>query len=257
MHASRADDEGRVDRRTFIAGAGAFGLAALGLGAPGLAAGREGAQPACTLTPEATEGPYYVDLERVRRRITEGRAGLPLRLRITVLDTRGCVPLRGAAVDVWHCDALGDYSGVGGESTTFLRGVQLTDARGAATFDTIYPGWYPGRAVHVHLKVHVGGRRSGTRYAGGHVAHTGQLFFPEAMSDKVFAGPPYRRHHGERTRNGDDGIYAGAGGAAAVLRLTPAPARLVGTVTLGVNPTATPRAVGGGGPGGPPPPPSR
>src|SRR6185312_3619566 len=105
MHGTRGpDDGGRVDRRTFLRGAGGLGLGALGLGVAGpgvagaLAAARDEARPACTLTPEATEGPYYVDLERVRRRLTGGRAGLPLRLRITVLDSRGCVPLRGAAV---------------------------------------------------------------------------------------------------------------------------------------------------------------
>jgi protocatechuate 3,4-dioxygenase beta subunit len=257
------------DRRGFLRDAGALGLGAIALGVAGgeataraIAATVGGtrtadATPSCTLTPEVTEGPYYVSLERVRRKITEDRGGVPLRLRITVVDSRTCTPIRGAAVDVWHCDALGVYSDVQGNTDTFLRGVQLTDASGRALFDTIYPGWYQGRATHIHLKVHIGGRASGARYSGGHVAHTGQLFFPESLTDRVIRLSPYRRHTGTRTRNGEDSIYAGAGGSSAILRLTRVSrsslARgLIGAITLGVDPTATPSAVGGGGPGGPP-----
>ena len=87
------------------------------------------------------------------------------------------------AVDIWHCDALGEYSGVNGTTTTFLRGVQLTDAKGVARFATIYPGWYQGRATHIHMKVHIGGKAAGTTYSGGHVSHTGQMFFPDAITD--------------------------------------------------------------------------
>lgn len=124
------------------------------------------------LTPELTEGPYYLPLELVRQDIREDRPGLPLRLRVAVVDlANGCVPLPNAAVDIWYCDAQGYYSGVegnpggnasgeagaGGAAGTFLRGVQPTDADGAAEFLTIYPGWYAGRTVHIHMQVHVGG----------------------------------------------------------------------------------------------------
>jgi protocatechuate 3,4-dioxygenase beta subunit len=101
------------------------------------------------LTPELTEGPFYVPNERVRRNITEGKPGVPLELRLTVVDASSCKPLGNALVDVWHADALGVYSGdvAGDAGTSFLRGVQRTDAHGLAVFKTIYPGWYQGRAA--------------------------------------------------------------------------------------------------------------
>src|SRR4029450_6300067 len=104
------------------------------------------------LAPELTEGPYYVDDAAVRRNIKRGKTGVPLRLRLRVLDVSSCKPIRGAAVDIWHCDALGVYSGVQGDSDDFLRGVQRTNATGWAEFRTVYPGWYRGRAVHIHVK---------------------------------------------------------------------------------------------------------
>src|SRR5580765_1665508 len=126
----------------------------------------------CVLAPEQTEGPYYIARERVRRNITEGKPGVPLSLRTTVVDAHTCRPIKGATVDVWHADAAGAYSGFGaGVGGSFCRGVQPTDARGLARFETIYPGWYPGRAVHIHVKVHV----------HGNVVHTGQLYFPDAV----------------------------------------------------------------------------
>jgi Protocatechuate 3,4-dioxygenase beta subunit len=101
----------------------------------------------CVLTPELTEGPYYVSGEKVRRDITEGRPGAPLSLALTVVDASTCKPVKGASVDIWHCDALGVYSGVQGNIGTFMRGVQRTDASGLVRFTTVYPGWYNGRAV--------------------------------------------------------------------------------------------------------------
>src|SRR5205085_10558214 len=134
------------------------------------ASGTTGSTAACVLTPEVTEGPYYLDLNKVRSDITEGKGGAPLDLKLTVVDATGCTPIKDAAIDVWHCDAGGVYSGFsqasaggpgGSQSTTdnqtFLRGTQVTDASGLAEFQTIYPGWYRGRAVHIHMKVHVGG----------------------------------------------------------------------------------------------------
>src|SRR4051794_7914612 len=108
----------------------------------------------CVLTPEQTEGPFYIPGERVRRNIAEGRPGAHLRLRLQVVSASTCKPIKGAAVDIWHCDALGAYSS---GSRTFMRGIQRTGAKGIATFDTVYPGWYQGRAVHIHVKVHLGG----------------------------------------------------------------------------------------------------
>src|SRR6478672_11004821 len=113
----------------------------------------------CVLTPELTEGPYYIAGEKFRRDIREGHPGTLLSLRLRVLHASTCKPIKGAAVDIWHADAAGNYSGfgAGAASRTFMRGIQRTGANGVATFTTVYPGWYQGRAVHIHVKVHVGG----------------------------------------------------------------------------------------------------
>src|SRR5216110_1392906 len=141
----------RLTRRGSLVRLGGF--LATAVGAAGLKIETsEGAGPAavasgavrCVLTPEQTEGPYYIANEKVRRNITEGRRGVPLSLRTTVVDASTCKPIRGAAVDVWHCDAGGVYSGFGqgASSRTFMRGIQRTNARGLALFRSVYPGWY-------------------------------------------------------------------------------------------------------------------
>jgi len=200
---------------------------------------------ACVLTPEVTEGPYYLDIDKVRSDITEGKAGTPLDLKITVVDASGCTPIRDAAIDVWHCDAGGVYSGfsqasAGGpggpgggpggsqpatDNQTFLRGTQLTDAGGLGEFHTIYPGWYRGRAVHIHMKVHV----------GGSVVHTGQLFFDDGLTDQVYRSAPYNSRGARDVRNSADSIYRGAGAASAVLAMTPSGNGYVGEITVGVK----------------------
>ncbi|MEU4038449.1 intradiol ring-cleavage dioxygenase [Streptomyces collinus] len=244
-------------RRSVIAtlGGATLGVAALGLAATqaSAAAPRSADRPApplaaaCVLTPEQTEGPYYLDLERVRKDITEGKAGVPLTLRVTVIDSTTCAPLPNTAVDIWHCDALGIYSGyvAGGSTpdTTFLRGVQLTDASGVAEFTTVYPGWYVGRALHIHVKTHAGGTVSNGTYHGGRVSHTGQLYFPETYNTKVAALSPYRNNTATRTLNARDGIYRN-GGSATLLTLTQEGTDLskgvTGTVVLGIDPSTTP-----------------
>lgn len=180
-----------------------------------------GQNPDCVLTPELTEGPYYIDMDSVRSDITEGRPGAPLKLDVTVVDATTCKPVKDAAVDVWHCDAAGEYSGFGsaggpgggpggGRAPTndkrFLRGTQLTDANGLCTFQTIYPGWYTGRTVHIHLKVHAGGKE----------VHTGQLFFDDAFTDGVYKRSPYSGRPTPDVRNRQDGIYAQAAGTGTV-----------------------------------------
>ena len=199
--------------------------------------------PDCVLTPEQLEGPFYIDLAQVRRDIVENRPGVPLALAVTVVDANTCEPIRNAAVDVWHCDPLGVYSGKpseGSQGTTFLRGIQLTDRDGLAEFATIYPGQYPGRTTHIHLKVHIGGRRSEGAYAGGHVSHTGQLFTTDQQDAKVFALPPYNRNPAEVTPRDADAIFREQGGSSSVLALTPVGSHLArdgftGRVTLGVE----------------------
>ncbi|MEV6947227.1 intradiol ring-cleavage dioxygenase [Streptomyces sp. NPDC051172] len=251
-----AGGSGGASRRTVIAalGGATLGAAALGLpsGQAAVAAGRNDAVPArqaadCVLTPEQTEGPYYLDLETVRKDITEGRSGVPLTLRVKVIDTATCSALPGTAVDIWHCDALGVYSGyvAGGSTpdTTFLRGVQLTDSGGVAEFTTIYPGWYVGRALHIHVKTHVGGTVASGKYQGGHVSHTGQLYFPETYNSRVAALAPYRSNTATRTPNARDGIYRN-GGSSTLLTLTQVGSDLgkgvSGAVVLGIDPDAVP-----------------
>jgi protocatechuate 3,4-dioxygenase beta subunit len=159
----------------------------------------------CTLTPEQIEGPFYLDRARVREDISEGKPGVPLRLVLRVLGaSASCAPIPRATVDVWQCDALGIYSGYEGaaiaprhvepvDDKTFLRGTQLTDRSGDVRFQTIYPGWYLGRTPHVHLKVRVGAK----------VATT-QLYFPDEVTNAVYARAPYNRHPNRDTTNATD-----------------------------------------------------
>ena len=177
---------------------------------------RAAAAPACTLIAEQEEGPFYVHLAAIRSDITEGKPGIPLKLRLTIVDSTTCEPIPNAAVDIWHCDASGVYSGVASEKTTYLRGVQVTDARGVAQFGTIVPGAYQGRATHIHLKVHVAGSVHGAAYSGGHVSHTGQLFFPGATLERVAAVAPYSSNTA-RMANELDHIWLHQGGRAATL----------------------------------------
>jgi hypothetical protein len=148
---------------------GVAGRAISGLGAPNEVDAAMAAK-ACKLTPEVTEGPFYVALERIRRDITEGRPGVPLTLKVRVIDVKRCKPIHSAAVDIWHCDAGGLYSDEPSNGTsgqTFLRGVQLSNKKGYATFRTVYPGHYTGRATHIHLKVHIGSKaRAGPSAVG-------------------------------------------------------------------------------------------
>lgn len=203
--------------------------------------------PDCVLTPEQDEGPFYIDLARVRRDIVEERPGVPLTLALTVVDANTCKPVRDAAVDVWHCDALGVYSGEpseGSAGTTYLRGIQMTDANGEAEFATVYPGQYPGRTTHIHLKVHLGGQQRNGGYSGGHVSHVGQLFTSDRDDAEVFALAPYARNTAEITPRDADFIFTGQGGSGAVLTLEPLGTSLArdgfaARATLGVDPGVT------------------
>jgi protocatechuate 3,4-dioxygenase beta subunit len=252
----------RLTRRGFLAG-----------GAAVLTGSQILAAPSCTLTPEEEEGPYYIDRitssdEKLRADITEGKPGVPLKLRVALVDSRNCAPLENAALDIWHCDALGVYSGFtagnrdgrGGpppfgrgpmgpppgarqiDATRFLRGVQVTGKQGIAEFVTLYPGWYEGRAIHIHVKAHV----------NSHVSHTGQLFFPEDITADIARLEPYAgRLNTERTTQDHDHVFTGQHGSATILKL----ARLrngsnadgfLATIALAVDPEATPAPVGGG-----------
>jgi len=175
----------------------------------------------CRPWAEQDEGPYHRDAQPVRRDIAEDREGIALQLGIRLVGDDG-TPITGGAVDVWQCDALGRYSGflppgpvaVSAASApraeyladqTFLRGRQPTDAAGMVEFRTIFPGWYPGRTVHIHLMVHVLG-----------ITLTSQLYFPDAISDHVLALPPYDQRPGRDTTNGTDEIFPTGGDPAVV-----------------------------------------
>ena len=171
---------------------------------PARAPGRLIAGGSCPVTPRQTEGPFYFDPRLARRDIGEGRAGVPLRLRLQIVDAAACAPIGEARVDVWHCDAAGVYSGYDSERSageTFLRGIQSADADGIAEFRSIYPGWYEGRAPHIHFKV---------RLADGREI-TSQLYFPDELSDRIYGESVYAGRAGRRLRNGDDGIFRRAG----------------------------------------------
>jgi len=230
------DLEHVLSRRDLLAWLGAAGLAVVAGGCasgtststvPGSSSSSStpGSAASCMLSPELTEGPYYISGEAVRSDITEGKAGVPLRLSLNVVNASSCAPISGATVEVWHADAGGDYSGFGNgaSSRTFLRGAQVAGADGAVTFQTIYPGWYVGRAVHIHLKVHI----------AGNVVHTGQLFFDEQVSDGVYARSPYSSRTGQRTTNAQDSIYTQGG--AQTLQLAAEGDGYRGTCLLGVQ----------------------
>jgi protocatechuate 3,4-dioxygenase beta subunit len=191
--------------------------ALLGIAGVALLTTRTAAQPGptCVVRPAQTEGPFFVDnrLDRsdIRSDTASGvvKAGVPLQLAFHVSQLTGstCAPLAGAQVDVWHCDALGAYSdtrdGRGNtEGQTFLRGYQVTDDAGLARFTTIYPGWYQGRAVHVHFKVR-------TQAA---MEFTSQIYFDESVTDRIATQAPYAGRPGaRRVRNDEDGPFRGGG----------------------------------------------
>jgi protocatechuate 3,4-dioxygenase beta subunit len=221
----------RLTRRGSLARLGGFLLTAAGGGAllgdtPSGNAAIETGAVQCVLTPELTEGPYYIAGEKVRRDIREGHPGTKLTLRLRVLDASTCKPIKNAAVDIWHADAAGNYSGFGDSTSnrTFMRGIQMTDANGYAEFVTVYPGWYQGRAVHIHVKVH----------AGGAVVHTGQLFFPDAVTAQAYKAKPYSSRPGPDLLNAQDSIYVN-GGKRSMLAVTKTGSTYAASIAMGVH----------------------
>jgi protocatechuate 3,4-dioxygenase beta subunit len=193
-------------------GVGSTGTAAAaGARATATAVAVASSLPSCVVVPALTEGPYYVNenLERsdIRVDTSTGKAVagsvLTIAWVVSKVDGNACVPLEGVLVDVWHCDAAGDYSDVGSEQGhDYLRGYQHTDANGLATITTIYPGWYQGRAVHVHFKI-----RTDPAATSGGFEFTSQLFFDDALSDQVYSGGAYASKGRHDVQNAADGIY--------------------------------------------------
>jgi protocatechuate 3,4-dioxygenase beta subunit len=191
--------------------------------------------------PEQTEGPYFVDerLNRsdIRSDPTDGRVrpGTPLALILSIsrLGVGDCQPMPGAQVDIWHCDALGVYSDVKdpGFNTIgqkFFRGYQITDARGEVKFLTIYPGWYEGRTVHIHVKVRTAAQ------AGRSFEFTSQMYFDDGLSNRVYADAPYATKGKRSARNQDDRIFR-RGGDQLMLAPTPVTDGYAATFAIGLQ----------------------
>ena len=247
---SGPNDDGRdrpaplaLSRRRFIVGFAGAGIASLLAGCardPRVTRSSvstdsigAAAAPDCLATPEAVEGPFYIEGALVRTDIRDGRPGQPLTLRLAVVDADAdCRPIQSAVVDIWHCDASGSYSGFpdgdpdgapGGRAARFLRGVQVTNANGQAEFLTIYSGWYVGRTVHIHTKVYLNDKN----------LITSQLYFPQELNDRIFTSiVPYRKRGKATTRNEDDGIMRMA---ANVLRIGEGSAAMTGDFVIGVR----------------------
>ena len=167
------------------------------------------AQPpgVCVLFPQAVEGPFYFDQKLTRADITGGRPGAPVKLGLRIIESGACTPITKARVDVWHADASGVYSGYAGQGdtrdvstkgATYLRGTQTTDADGRVTFNTVYPGWYPGRTPHIHVKVILDAKS----------LVTGQVYFPDDVNKRIYAErEPYKARQHPDTTNTSDGIF--------------------------------------------------
>jgi protocatechuate 3,4-dioxygenase beta subunit len=237
---------GRVlSRREALALLGAAGASVFfGCTPTAESAGIQGASlPACVVRPEQTEGPYFLDAMLNRSDIRSDpsddsvREGVPLHLVFNVsrVGNNSCTPLPGVMVDVWQCDALGVYSGFRDRSglfatqeQRFLRGYQMTDERGTARFTTIYPGWYPGRAVHIHFKI-----RTDAAAQRGY-EFTSQVYFDEALTDRVHALPPYAEKGQDRVRNERDGLFRN-GGTQLMLHVTENDGVYTGTFDVGLE----------------------
>lgn len=185
--------------------------------------GTSGANAAsCASTESLTEGPYYSTDTPVRSNITAGQVGTKTTLTITVVD-KTCKPVKGAKVDIWHASAAGVYSAVEGVAGNFLRGTQVTNAAGKVTFTTIYPGWYPGRTMHIHFKV----------WRDGSPVLTSQFFASDASNKKVYTQGVYAARGDQNTPAKSDRIYAGL----------QSPSSLTLKLSIGKNITGSARVV--------------
>lgn len=173
---------------------------------------------ACVVRPEQGEGPFFIDDDLNRSDIRsdpangELKSGVPLALNfmISTISNGNCQALEGAQVDIWHCDAMGLYSGVDNSDPPtsgekFLRGFQTSDADGKVSFLTIYPGWYQRRAVHIHVKIRTdAGSNQGLEF-------TSQLYFDEALTDIIHEAAPYSEKEGNRVLNKNDRLFKNGG----------------------------------------------
>ena len=213
-----------IDRRKIVAGLGAAFVTAK---VPFASAATRSSSLACVVRPQQIEGPYFVDAKLNRSDIRSDprtkvvSEGVPLYLtfRVSRTEGSGCLPLAGAQVDVWHCDALGLYSDTDDfqddtRGFKFLRGYQITDKNGAASFTTIFPGWYPGRTVHIHFKIRVGAQGKGS----GGKEFTSQIYFDDKLTDEIHTELPYSKRGPRKVRNNRD-VVSLIGGRKLVLPL--------------------------------------
>ncbi|KAL4948391.1 Intradiol ring-cleavage dioxygenase [Aspergillus filifer] len=178
---------------------------------------------ACIVQPEVTQGPYYVAGELVRRNVAENQEGVPLFLDIQLIDVNTCEPLTNVYTDIWHCNATGVYSGVvasgngnsddeSNSDTTFLRGIQSSGEDGVVQFESIFPGHYTGRAVHIHVVTHPGDQIQvlpNNTLAGLYdtrASHVGQIFFDQDLITEVEKNAPYSTNIQTLFNNSDDSI---------------------------------------------------
>ena len=207
----------KIGRREVMRVMGAAGAAALAFGCGGetptspsatttagttgtTSTGAAGASAACAVTPTETAGPFPSLVDLFRTDIREGKSGVPLALTVKVVNANsGCAAVPNANVEIWQCDATGNYSQYGSQATqTYLRGIQTTDANGQVSFTTIYPGWYQGRATHIHLEVTINGVS----------VKVTQIAFPESVNATVYASSVYASRGANPTSNASDGIFA-------------------------------------------------
>ncbi|WP_045837207.1 intradiol ring-cleavage dioxygenase [Hyphomicrobium sp. 99] len=203
----------------------------------------------CILLPQAVEGPFYFDPKLVRSDISEGRPGAPLRLSLRVIEAGSCAPISNARVDVWHADATGVYSGYSGQGAsrdistkgqTYLRGTQTTDSDGRVAFTTVYPGWYPGRTPHIHIKV----------FLNETSLVTGQIYFPDDFSARIYATrQPYNERPKPDTTNATDWIYGDGQreGGGTVLAMSEDGDTIVAGLLIGVDKSGETAAKAGRG----------
>lgn len=202
--------DGGIGARNDGSTGGSTGTASGSGGVATASGGAESGNATCQVTPEETAGPYpdklgmLQDSKYFRSDVTEGKAGVPLTLTLTVSNTNGsCAPLADADIEIWHCDAGGNYSeytqpGYDGTGQTFLRGIQTTDANGQVTFKTIYPGWYSGRVTHIHFQVYVSGK----------AVKTSQIAFDESITSAVYDTADYSTHGQSPMTNAEDMVFS-------------------------------------------------
>jgi protocatechuate 3,4-dioxygenase beta subunit len=248
-----SDEDRRVSRRrlleAFGMAAGAAVIGACGSTSPTspstvtttttttTSSGGATSSAACAVAASETEGPYpdktgmASNMAFFRQDVTEGRSGLPVMLAMTIVNAAaGCAPLSGANVEIWQCDAEGHYSeysqpGYNGTGQTFLRGLQTTDAGGLVTFRTIYPGWYQGRATHIHVEIVVNGRS----------VKTTQIAFPESISAQVYRTGVYAAHGQNPTTNSSDMVFSDGTSTELATLAGDATSGYTATITLGVS----------------------